>query len=278
MKGLDASKSRLARKVLADARISIYARRPQRHRGRQDRRPRPRAAPLPRGGARRRSPSRASTSGHRLLLAARRRLGARLRPRRGHRRARQPVDLRQPAPGGITEQAVRNILLLPAEHQPAAGDLAARAGRSRRSRWPTTTTTSTWGSSERRSRGAGLRTRPYDPRPMTVVIEGRRALCERCVTPGLPSASGVCSGASAAGAGRGHPPSSRPPPFTRAFMRFPIDAVFLDGEVRVLRVAAGLRPWRAAGCRGARAVLELSSGESERRGVRPGDRLVPVPG
>lgn len=61
-----------------------------------------------------------------------------------------------------------------------------------------------------------------------------------------------------------------------AFMRFPIDAVFLDGEGRVLKIAADLRPWRAAGCRGARAVLELSSGESERRGVRPGDRLVPV--
>jgi len=60
------------------------------------------------------------------------------------------------------------------------------------------------------------------------------------------------------------------------FMRFPIDAVFLDGEGRVLKIAADLRPWRAAGCRGARAVLELSSGESERRGVRPGDRLVPV--
>ncbi|MBD0291782.1 MAG: DUF192 domain-containing protein, partial [Thermoleophilia bacterium] len=61
-----------------------------------------------------------------------------------------------------------------------------------------------------------------------------------------------------------------------AFMRFPIDAVFLDGEGRVLRIAASVAPWRAAGCRGARAVLELSAGESERRGVRPGDRLAPV--
>jgi uncharacterized membrane protein (UPF0127 family) len=60
------------------------------------------------------------------------------------------------------------------------------------------------------------------------------------------------------------------------FMRFPIDAIFLDEELRVLRVASGLKPWRLAGCRGARAVLELSSGESERRGVRPGDQLVSV--
>jgi uncharacterized protein len=61
-----------------------------------------------------------------------------------------------------------------------------------------------------------------------------------------------------------------------AFMRFPIDAVFLDRDLRVLRVVANVRPWRAAGCRGARAVLELSAGESERRGVRPGDRVVAV--
>jgi uncharacterized protein len=59
-------------------------------------------------------------------------------------------------------------------------------------------------------------------------------------------------------------------------MRFPIDAVFLDRDLRVLRVAADLKPWRAAGCRGARAVLELTAGESERRGVRPGDRVVLV--
>jgi uncharacterized protein len=61
-----------------------------------------------------------------------------------------------------------------------------------------------------------------------------------------------------------------------AFMRFPIDAVFLDRDLHILHVAADLKPWRAAGCRGARAVLELSSGESERRGVRPGDRVVLV--
>ncbi len=61
-----------------------------------------------------------------------------------------------------------------------------------------------------------------------------------------------------------------------AFMRFPIAAVFLDSDMRVVRVVADLKPWRVAGCRGARAVLELSAGESERRGVRPGDRIVAV--
>ena len=57
------------------------------------------------------------------------------------------------------------------------------------------------------------------------------------------------------------------------FMRFPIDVVFLDTELRVIDVVAELRPWRAAGRRGARAVLELAAGECGRRGIRAGDRL-----
>jgi uncharacterized protein len=56
-------------------------------------------------------------------------------------------------------------------------------------------------------------------------------------------------------------------------MRFPIDAVFLDGDGTVVRIAGDLRPWRAAGRRGARAVLELAAGECERRRLKPGDRL-----
>jgi uncharacterized protein len=58
------------------------------------------------------------------------------------------------------------------------------------------------------------------------------------------------------------------------FMRFPIDVVFLDRELRVVKVVPQLAPWRVASGRGARAVLELAAGECERRGLRPGDRLV----
>jgi uncharacterized membrane protein (UPF0127 family) len=61
-----------------------------------------------------------------------------------------------------------------------------------------------------------------------------------------------------------------------AFMRFAIDAVFLDREDRVLKVAAELAPWRMAACRGARAVLELPAGEAKRRGLRPGVSLTQV--
>lgn len=57
------------------------------------------------------------------------------------------------------------------------------------------------------------------------------------------------------------------------FMRSPIDAVFLDRQFVVVGVAANVRPWRLAGRRGARAVLELAAGESSRRAIAPGARL-----
>jgi uncharacterized membrane protein (UPF0127 family) len=44
-------------------------------------------------------------------------------------------------------------------------------------------------------------------------------------------------------------------------MRFPIDAVFLDRQQRVVRVYPGLKPWRMVPLvRGAHSVLELPSG------------------
>src|SRR5436309_15364330 len=49
------------------------------------------------------------------------------------------------------------------------------------------------------------------------------------------------------------------------FMRFPIDAVFLDRGLVVLGIADSVEPWRAASQRGAKAILELSAGESSRR-------------
>jgi hypothetical protein len=57
------------------------------------------------------------------------------------------------------------------------------------------------------------------------------------------------------------------------FMRFPIDAVFLDREQRVVRVAPHLGPWRTAAGKRAKFVLELAAGEAARVGVAPGDVL-----
>ena len=58
------------------------------------------------------------------------------------------------------------------------------------------------------------------------------------------------------------------------FMRFPIDVVFLDSDLRVVGIAPEVRPWRLAKRPGARAVLEIPAGEALRRDLREGDRLV----
>lgn len=45
------------------------------------------------------------------------------------------------------------------------------------------------------------------------------------------------------------------------FMRFPIDAVFLDAGLKALKICPNLEPWRfSPWVRGARSVLELAPG------------------
>jgi uncharacterized protein len=58
-----------------------------------------------------------------------------------------------------------------------------------------------------------------------------------------------------------------------AFMRFPIDVVFVDANQVVLRVIPSLKPWRAAFCRGAHDVVELAEGECGRHSLEPGDHV-----
>ena len=58
-----------------------------------------------------------------------------------------------------------------------------------------------------------------------------------------------------------------------AFMRFPIDVVFIDPEQVVIRIEHGLRPFKTASCRGAREIVELAAGECERRQLEVGDRV-----
>ena len=58
-----------------------------------------------------------------------------------------------------------------------------------------------------------------------------------------------------------------------AFMRFPIDVVFLDADQVVLRVEPGVRSWRTVSCRGAREIVEMAAGECRRRGLEVGDRV-----
>ena len=62
---------------------------------------------------------------------------------------------------------------------------------------------------------------------------------------------------------------------TMLFMRFAIDAVFVDRAGRVVKVAEHLRPWTpAAGSLRAAEVIELPVGAVERSGTQVGDDVV----
>ena len=65
-----------------------------------------------------------------------------------------------------------------------------------------------------------------------------------------------------------------------AFMRYPIDVVFVDRHGRILKVVHALPPWRAAACLDAIQTLELAAGEARRVGLAPGmeiDLAAPTP-
>jgi uncharacterized protein len=57
------------------------------------------------------------------------------------------------------------------------------------------------------------------------------------------------------------------------FMRFPIDVVFLDADLRVRAVRSSVPAWKAVKERGARVTLELAAGEAARVGIEPGMAL-----
>lgn len=108
---------------------------------------------------------------------------------------------------------------------------------------------------------------------VTVVDRQGRVVCERCLVADRPfSRLRGLLGRTALPAGEGL--LLRPTPSIHTwFMRFPIDVVLLDRELHVLDVRHALRPWRVAGRRGARAVLELGAGEAAGRGIEPGMQL-----
>lgn len=59
-----------------------------------------------------------------------------------------------------------------------------------------------------------------------------------------------------------------------AFMRFPIDVVYLDAEWRLLTVREALAPWRMSwGPRGTCHTLELPAGGAALLGCQVGDGL-----
>jgi uncharacterized membrane protein (UPF0127 family) len=113
------------------------------------------------------------------------------------------------------------------------------------------------------------------PRHEVVVVrgDGGRIVCERCEVADtvIARARGLL--------GRKNLPSGAGllirPSFSihTLFMRFPIDAVFIDRSGSVVDVVQRLKPWRAATRLRARAVLELPAGEADRVTLRIGERL-----
>ena len=69
----------------------------------------------------------------------------------------------------------------------------------------------------------------------------------------------------------------RAPSIHMFFMRYAIDAIFVDRDGRVTKVVPNLRPWRVVlWARGARDCLELGAGAAAVSGTERGDQLTLV--
>ena len=109
--------------------------------------------------------------------------------------------------------------------------------------------------------------------PSVSVIAGDRVVCDHCeLADTAPRRMRGLLGRNSLEPGEGI--LLRPAPAIHTcFMRFAIDAVFVDDRLEVVGVREDLGPWRFARAKGARCVIELAAGESRRLGIAPGDRL-----
>ena len=57
------------------------------------------------------------------------------------------------------------------------------------------------------------------------------------------------------------------------FMRFPIDVLYLDKDMKVLKIKHSLLPWRLSICPGARVTIELPAKKANNTLVKTGDTL-----
>ena len=57
------------------------------------------------------------------------------------------------------------------------------------------------------------------------------------------------------------------------FMRFPIDVLYLDKEMKVRKIKHSLLPWMMSSCLGAKTTIELPAGKAKERLVKIGDTL-----
>ena len=59
------------------------------------------------------------------------------------------------------------------------------------------------------------------------------------------------------------------------FMRFAIDVIYLDKDLKMIKVVQNLKPWISVSmCRKAWAVVEMTAGEAERCGCETGEKIV----
>jgi hypothetical protein len=58
-----------------------------------------------------------------------------------------------------------------------------------------------------------------------------------------------------------------------AGMRFPIDLVYLDRDLRVRKIRSNVYPWRLSACGSAHSVLELAAGTIQETQTNRGDQL-----
>jgi hypothetical protein len=56
-------------------------------------------------------------------------------------------------------------------------------------------------------------------------------------------------------------------------MKFPLDLVYLDRNLRIRKVKSGVPPWRLSACLSAHSVLELSAGTISHSQTKAGDKL-----
>lgn len=62
------------------------------------------------------------------------------------------------------------------------------------------------------------------------------------------------------------------------FMRFPIDAVFIDPDNKIVCIMEGIKPWRVSKVvRHARSVMELPAGTASATKTRVGDFIEIIP-
>ena len=57
------------------------------------------------------------------------------------------------------------------------------------------------------------------------------------------------------------------------FMRFPIDILFLNQEMEVIKICDSVKPWKVRVCFGAYCVIECAAGGARKKGIKRGSKL-----